>query len=105
MPENMKYVYSIDKGTLGQKKLVESNYKINSLYETELPPIEDALILTWDAKTGSWYDSGKSVDESLKDKEQQLTDVMLATAELFEQNLDIITRIEALEANIVPLEK
>lgn len=101
----MKYVYSVDKATLGQKKLVDLNYKVNSLYETEKEPLEDALILSWDAKTGSWYDAGSAVDESLKDKDQQLTDVMMATAELYEQNLDILARLDVLKGNAVPLKK
>lgn len=90
MPENMKYVYSVDKATLGQKKLVDLNYKINSLYETEKEPLKDALILSWDAKTGSWYDVGANVDSQLKP-------VMLMLAQVIKQNADQEQRIKDLE--------
>lgn len=102
MPENMKYVYSVDKATLGQKKLVDLNYKINSLYETEKEPLEDALILSWDAKTGSWYDAGSGVHEGLENQDQQLTDAMMAIAELYEQKLLLENRVAELEAIVLP---
>lgn len=89
----MKYVYSVDKATLGQKKLVDLNYKINSLYETEKEPLKDALILSWDAKTGSWYDAGANVDSQLKP-------VMLMLAQVIKQNADQEQRIKDLEATL-----
>lgn len=90
MPENMKYVYSVDKATLGQKKLVDLNYKINSLYETEKEPLKDALILSWDAKTGSWYDAGTNVDGQLKP-------ILGMVSQLIKQNVEYEKRFARLE--------
>lgn len=100
-----KNVYSIDPATLGQKKTVAANYKINTLYETEVEPPANYLILAWDNKTRSWYDAGSGVHEGLENQDQQLTDAMMAIAELYEQNLDILARLDVLEGNAVPLKK
>lgn len=92
-----KIVYSIDHATMGQKKTVAENYKINTLYETEVEPPATALILAWDNKNRSWYDAGSGVHEGLENQDQQLTDTMLAVAELYEQNLSFEERIAKLE--------
>lgn len=92
-----KNVYSIDPATLGQKKTVAENYKINTLYETEVEPPANCLILAWDNKTRSWYDAGAGVHEGLENQDQQMTDTMLAVAELYEQNLSFEERIAKLE--------
>lgn len=92
-----KIVYSIDPATLGQKKTVAASYKINTLYETEVEPPANYLILAWDNKTRSWYDAGSGVHEGLENQDQQLTDAMMAIAELYEQKLLLEERVAALE--------
>lgn len=92
-----KNVYSIDSATLSQKKTVAASYKINTLYETEVEPPANYLILAWDNKTRSWYDAGSGVNEGLENQDQQLTDAMMAIAELYEQKLLLEERVAALE--------
>lgn len=93
-----KIVYSIDPATLGQQKTVATNYKVNTLYETEVVPLTGALILAWDNKTHSWYDAGSGVHAGLENQDQQLTDTMLAVAGLYETDLSFEDRIAKLEA-------
>lgn len=92
-----KNVYSIDSATLGQKKVVDADYKINTLYETEVEPIQNALILAWDFKTGTWYDAGQNVDEQLKP-------VTMMVANLIKENTLLKIRVEKLEAEVFPSE-
>lgn len=75
-----KTIYSIDQATLGQAKTVPENYRINPLFETEVAPPTNALILAWDNKTNSWYDSGTNTDA-------RLTSLELAMAEIYEMIL------------------
>lgn len=86
-----KIVYSIDPATLGQKKTVATNYKINTLYETEVEPPAGMLILAWDNKTNSWYDAGANVDGQLKP-------VMMMVSQLIKQNADYGQRLAKLES-------
>ena len=76
----MKSIYSIDAATLGQEKKVTDDYKINTLFETEVVPPKNALILAWDNKTNSWYDAGSNT-------EQRLTNLELAITEIYEMIL------------------
>ncbi|MFS1193742.1 hypothetical protein [Enterococcus lactis] len=86
-----KIVYSIDPATLGQKKTVATNYKINTLYETEVEPPANYLILAWDNKTRSWYDAGANVNGQLKP-------VMAMVSQLLKQNADYGQRLAKLES-------
>lgn len=97
-----KTIYSIDKSTLGQSKVVPEDYQINSIFETEKEPPEKALILAWDIQTMSWYDAGSGVHEGLENQDQQLTDAMMAIAELYEQKLLLENRVAELEAIVLP---
>lgn len=98
----MKKIYSLDSATLGQEKTVDDGYKINALYETEQQPPKQAMILAWDSKTQSWYDAGSGVSEGFENQDQQLTDAMMAIAELYEQKLLLEDRIANLEAIVLP---
>lgn len=98
----MKKIYSLDSATLGQEKTVNDGYKINALYETDQQPPKQAIILAWDSKTQSWYDAGASVGEGLETQDQQLTDAMMAIAELYEQKLLLETRVAELETIVLP---
>jgi len=75
-----KTIYSIDPATLGQAKTVPVNYRVNPLFETEVAPPSNALMLAWDNKTNSWYDAGTNT-------EQRITNVELAIAEIYEMLL------------------
>ncbi|EOT42755.1 hypothetical protein ACWOE3_10195 [Enterococcus dispar] len=85
-----KNVYSIDPATLGQKKTVAANYKINTLYETEVEPPANYLILAWDNKTRSWYDAGANVDGQLKP-------ILGMVSQLIKQNVEYEKRFARLE--------
>ena len=76
----MKSIYSIDTATIGQEKKVTEDYKINTLFETEVVPPKNPLILAWDNKTNSWYDAGSNT-------EQRLTNLELAITEIYEMIL------------------
>lgn len=78
--QETKSVFSIDQSTLGQEKVVNNNYNINTIYETEEVPPKDALILAWDNKTRNWYDAGSNT-------EVRLNNVELALTELYEMIL------------------
>lgn len=75
-----KTIYSIDPATLGQAKTVPENYRINPIFETEVAPPTNALMLAWDNKTNSWYDSGTNTDA-------RLTSLEIAMAEIYEMIL------------------